>query len=107
MQSQILPGGLASITSAVRAGIGRLASISRGRVWRREPRRLRLCETITVGNRGGYLAVVRYERQHFLIGGTNTSIAMLAQLTGAGEVARADAEAIEDELESRNTETRA
>jgi flagellar biogenesis protein FliO len=67
---------------------------------RREPRRLRLCDTLALGNRG-FVAVIRYEDQNFLIGGTNNSLVLLAQLsakgpsalTGAGrELARLSAE---------------
>lgn len=71
--------GWTSISNLVRAGFARLSSISRARMWRRHPRRLCLCETLSLGNRG-FLAVVRYEEQQFLVGGTNSSIAMLAQL---------------------------
>lgn len=51
----------------------------KGGLWRRRQRALRLCETLSLGNRG-FLAVVRYHEQQFLVGGTNTSIALLAQL---------------------------
>ncbi|HXZ11146.1 MAG TPA: flagellar biosynthetic protein FliO [Candidatus Sulfotelmatobacter sp.] len=64
----------------LRSGFARLAAISRHRIWRRRVQRLRLCETLSLGNRG-FLAVVRYEEQRFLVGGTNTSIALLAQLS--------------------------
>jgi flagellar biogenesis protein FliO len=55
--------------------------IPRG-IWRRPARKLKVCETLSLGNRG-FLAVVRYQEQQFLVGGTNQSIAMLAQLTPA------------------------
>lgn len=55
--------------------------IPRG-IWRRPARKLKVCETLSLGNRG-FLAVIRYQEQHFLVGGTNQSIAMLAQLTSA------------------------
>jgi flagellar biogenesis protein FliO len=64
----------------LRSGFARLASLSRRRFWPRRVRRLRLCETLSLGNRG-FIAVVRYEEQQFLVGGTNTSIALLAQLS--------------------------
>jgi flagellar biogenesis protein FliO len=47
--------------------------------WNRPARKLQLRETVSLGNRG-LLAVVRYQDQQFLLGCTNTSIAMLAQL---------------------------
>lgn len=49
--------------------------------WNRPARELRLRETVSLGNRG-LLAVVQYQDQQFLLGCTNTSIAMLAQLSG-------------------------
>jgi flagellar biogenesis protein FliO len=50
--------------------------------WNRPPRKLQLRETVSLGNRG-LLAVVQYQDQQFLLGCTNTSIAMLAQLADA------------------------
>lgn len=44
-----------------------------------EPRRLRLCETLSLGNRG-YVAVVRYHEHRFLVGGTSGSIVLLAEI---------------------------
>lgn len=57
----------------------RLVGILRIGFRRKPPRKLRICETLSLGNRG-FLAVVRYQEQQFLVGGTNQSIAMLAQL---------------------------
>ncbi len=75
------------------AGWRKLAGFSRGTFLRREPRRLRLCETLSLGNRG-YLAVVRFEGQQFLVGGTNTSMALLAELSS-------DRPAVADAVESK------
>lgn len=48
--------------------------------WRPRPaRQLRLCETLGLGERR-FLAVVQFEQQRFLIAGTGTAVAMLAQL---------------------------
>jgi flagellar biogenesis protein FliO len=58
--------------------LDRLTGALRWGTWRRE-RNLRVCETLSLGSRG-FLAVVRYEKQKFLVGGTNQSIAMLAEL---------------------------
>jgi len=80
MAQGYVANGWISISNLVRASFARLSGISRGRLWRRHPHRLRLCETLSLGNRG-FLAVVRYEEQQFLVGGTNSSIAMLAQLS--------------------------
>jgi len=73
-------GGAASIYDFLRAAFDRLTRLSRNGILRRNPRRLRLCETLSLGNRG-FVAVVRYEEQSFLLGGTNSSIALLAQLS--------------------------
>jgi flagellar biogenesis protein FliO len=49
----------------------------------RAPRQLRLCETLGLGERR-FLAVVQFEQQKFLIGGTGNSVALLTRL-GAGD----------------------
>jgi len=55
--------------------------------WRRRPRRkLRLCETLALGERR-FLAVVEFERQRFLIGGTASSVALLSRLSARPEAA--------------------
>ena len=52
----------------------------RCRRWRaRTPRQLRLCETLALGERR-FVAVVQFEQQRFLIGGTGTAVALLASL---------------------------
>jgi len=48
-------------------------------VRRREGRLMRLCETLSLGDRR-FLAVVVVEEQRFLVGGAGNSIALLAQL---------------------------
>ena len=62
-----------------RAGFWSWRSFFRLGPWNRPARKLRLRETVSLGNRG-LLAVVQYQDQQFLLGCTNTSIAMLAQL---------------------------
>lgn len=53
-----------------------------GRLWRAPAtRQLRLCETLALGERR-FLAVIECERQKFLIGGSGSSVALLAQLAG-------------------------
>jgi flagellar biogenesis protein FliO len=84
MESRTVPIRRFSALQFVRTTLSQLVSLSRGRVWRRRPRSLRVCETLSLGNRG-YLAVVSYRRQEFLVGGTNNSIALLAQLANAVE----------------------
>jgi flagellar biogenesis protein FliO len=46
---------------------------------RRTTRRLRLCETLSLGERR-FVAVVEFERARFLVGGTSASLVLLAQL---------------------------
>jgi flagellar biogenesis protein FliO len=53
--------------------------------WNRPARKLQLRETVSLGNRG-LIVVVQYQDQQFLLGCTNTSIAMLAQLSDAAQV---------------------
>lgn len=53
----------------VQKGVGR----------RRSARRLRLSETLSLGEKR-FLAVVQFHQQEFLVGGTGNSIALLARL---------------------------
>jgi flagellar biogenesis protein FliO len=80
MESQRLLGGGPDGFSFLRTGLEWIRSLSQRRIWRRNPRRLRVSETVSLGNRG-YLAVVRFEKQEFLVGGTNNSIALIANLS--------------------------
>jgi flagellar biogenesis protein FliO len=52
----------------------------------RPPRSLRLCESLPLGERR-FVAVVEFERSRFLVGGTSTSMVLLAQLGQAGDQA--------------------
>ena len=45
----------------------------------RRVRRLRVCETLSLGDRR-FLAVVEFNRQEFLVGGSGNSFALLARL---------------------------
>ncbi len=65
-----------------RAGFWSWRSFFRLVPWNRSARQLQLRETLSLGNRG-LIAVVQYQDQQFLLGCTNTSIAMLAQLGDA------------------------
>ncbi len=51
---------------------------------RRSARRLRLSETLSLGEKR-FLAVVQFQQQEFLVGGTGNSIALLAKLNGPVE----------------------
>jgi flagellar biogenesis protein FliO len=50
----------------------------------RPQRQLRLCETLGLGERR-FLAVVEFEQQRFLIAGTASSVALLAELPAPPE----------------------
>jgi len=45
----------------------------------RKSRRLRVCETLSLGERR-FLAVIEFDRQEFLVGGSGNSLALLARL---------------------------
>lgn len=49
------------------------------RLGARPRRRLRLCESLPLGERR-FVAVVEFERSRFLVGGTSTSLVLLARL---------------------------
>jgi hypothetical protein len=49
------------------------------RLSRRAPRRLRLCESLPLGERR-FVAVVEFEQSRFLVGGTSASLVLLARL---------------------------
>jgi len=49
------------------------------RITRRQPRKLRLCENLPLGDRR-FVAVVEYEQSRFLVGGTSASLVLLARL---------------------------
>src|SRR5438132_10706609 len=68
------------------------------RLSRRAPRRLRLCESLPLGERR-FVAVVEFEAARFLVGGTASSMVLLSRLSGAG------ARAAEDEPEPEWSKT--
>jgi flagellar biogenesis protein FliO len=49
------------------------------RISQRQPRNLRLCESLPLGDRR-FVAVVEYERSRFLVGGTASSLVLLARI---------------------------
>ena len=55
------------------------------RLSRRAPRRLRLCESLPLGDRR-FVAVVEFDQARFLVGGTPSSLVLLARLGDAGEL---------------------
>jgi hypothetical protein len=71
------------------------------RLSHRAPRRLRLCESLPLGERR-FVAVVEFEQTRFLLGGTSTSLVLLAKLQDvAGEIAKTVAETMENAEETR------
>ena len=59
----------------------RLRRVARS-IWfghRQRPRELQLCETLSLGERR-FVGVIQYRKQRFLVGGTSSNIALLAQL---------------------------
>jgi len=53
--------------------------ITQPSLWKRH-RELRICETLSLGNRN-FVAVVGYQDQRFLIAGTANSISLIADVT--------------------------
>lgn len=49
------------------------------RLSRRAPRRLRLCESLPLGERR-FVAVVEFDESRFLVGGTPSSLVLLSRL---------------------------
>jgi flagellar biogenesis protein FliO len=50
---------------------------------RRKPRRLRLCESLPLGERR-FVAVVEFDEARFLVGGTPSSLVLLSRLEDGG-----------------------
>ena len=74
-------------TARFRAVLSKLAGVLRFaivRLRRRSEKRLRLCENLALGDRR-FVAVVQYEQTRFLLGGTASSLVVLARLGEATE----------------------
>jgi len=56
-----------------------LAQWARHVVKARKSRRLRVCETLSLGERR-FLAVIEFDHQEFLVGGSGNSLELLARL---------------------------
>jgi flagellar biogenesis protein FliO len=76
----------ASVVDFLRDGFARFRFFAWLRAWKRPERQLHVRETLSLGNRG-VIAVVAYREQQFLVGCTNTSIALLAKLSDGEEFA--------------------
>jgi flagellar biogenesis protein FliO len=69
------------------------------RLGRRNPKRLRLCENLPLGERR-FVAVVEFETERFLVGGTPSSLTLLSRLP---DTRLSDVETqLEDEPEQTN-----
>lgn len=80
-------------TQALAGGMKRLFRHQR---FFRAERQLHLCETLSLGPHG-FLAVVRFEEQRFLVGGTNQSLALLAELSRSDSAAGDDGKRVRHE----------
>jgi flagellar biogenesis protein FliO len=75
----LLRHALALWRQIVRAGRGR-------------PRSLRLCESLPLGDRR-FVAVVQFEQSRFLVGGTSSSLVLLARIGEEAPIAKTHAAA--------------
>lgn len=81
------------------------------RISRRTPKSLRLCASLPLGERR-FVAVVEFEEARFLLGGTSSSLVLLARLADSGSRTEDDAEsdsrglAAEKSGKNRNNITR-
>ena len=75
MITETLPTSAGIFWGQVLALWGKLQRFSR-----RAPRRLRLCESLPLGERR-FVAVVEFDRTRFLLGGTPSSLVLLSRLS--------------------------
>jgi flagellar biogenesis protein FliO len=71
------------------------------RLNQRRQRRLRLCESLPLGERR-FVAVVQFERSRFLVGGTPGSLVLLARLENAQANSTNNEDSDDDEAEKEN-----
>jgi flagellar biogenesis protein FliO len=67
------------------------------RISRRHPKTLRLCESLPLGERR-FVAVVEFEKARFLMGGTASSLVLLARLPDSGGRAEDETESVTPQL---------
>jgi flagellar biogenesis protein FliO len=77
MKSRSFLRDLADAAAAFLKGLGLRVAVAR------KERLLRLCETLSLGDRR-FVALVTVEGQKFLLGGAGSSIALLAKLPDSG-----------------------
>lgn len=66
--------------------IVRVFEYCRAHIQRRPPRRLRLCESLSLGDKR-VLAVVQFDQARYLVGASGTTITLLSRLPNAGGAA--------------------
>jgi flagellar biogenesis protein FliO len=71
----------------------------------RAPRRLRLCESLPLGERR-FVAVVEFENARFLLGGTPSALVLLSRLADRAEHAEVDEEMKRETQEETQEEKR-
>jgi hypothetical protein len=95
-----LSAALRHLWRRARASGQQILRLSRLCLSRRKPRRLRLCESLPLGERR-FVAVVEFERSRFLVGGTSGSLVLLARL-GSGQMDEAEEEDAASEKNGRS-----
>jgi flagellar biogenesis protein FliO len=74
-----LPARSDSLLGRILAGAALMLRFGQQITAGRRERKMRLCETLSLGERR-FLALVLVERQKFLVGGSGSSVALLARL---------------------------
>jgi flagellar biogenesis protein FliO len=86
MEANAEPQAISPPETVWTAALRNIWQWSRDAVKVRKPRRLRVCETLSLGERR-FLAVIEFDRQEFLVGGTGSSLEVLARLDDGRVVA--------------------
>ncbi|HET7099952.1 MAG TPA: flagellar biosynthetic protein FliO [Terriglobia bacterium] len=81
----------------VTAAFKKITSGARGVRVKRKERSMRLCETLSLGDRR-FLAVVLVEQQKFLVGAAGNSVALLARLSSPSTAQESLSQVEEDAL---------
>lgn len=81
------PQTLSRIGSYILDLLARLVAQAKKIELRQNKKRLRVCETVPLGDKR-FVAVIQVDDQQFLLGGSSTSISLLAQLEKPTEFAK-------------------
>jgi flagellar biogenesis protein FliO len=79
MEANVASHAPAALVSPWAAALKNLGQWAWRAVTSRKARRLRVCETLSLGERR-FLAIVEFDRQEFLVGGSGNSLELLARL---------------------------